>query len=84
MSPPPEFGTQLIGQTEKTLNAILDRLLAGSGLDESQWITLTVTVMNNGSLPAGGSISIGFNATYSGTNTKPAAFALNGVTCAAG
>ena len=52
MSPAPEVGTQLIGQTEKTLNAILDRLLAGSGLDESQWITLTVTVMNNGSLPA--------------------------------
>ena len=25
------FGTQLLGQVEKTLNAILERLLAGSG-----------------------------------------------------
>jgi hypothetical protein len=26
------FGTQLLGQVEKTLNAILGRLLAGSGM----------------------------------------------------
>jgi DNA-binding MarR family transcriptional regulator len=51
MSPPPEFGTQLIGQTEKTLNAILGRLLAGTGLTEPQWVTLTVAVMSGGSVP---------------------------------
>ena len=44
MSAPP-FGTQLIGQTEKTLNAILARLLAGTGLTEPQWVVLTVAVM---------------------------------------
>lgn len=46
MSTVPTFSTQLIGQTEKTLNAILDRLLAGTGLDEPQWVTLTVAVMS--------------------------------------
>jgi DNA-binding MarR family transcriptional regulator len=44
MSSPP-FGTQLIGQTEKTLNAILARILAGTGLNESQWVVLTVAMM---------------------------------------
>lgn len=38
------FGTRLIGQTEKTLNAILNRLLAGSGLTEQHWVALTVTL----------------------------------------
>jgi cellulase/cellobiase CelA1 len=38
----------------------------------------------NGSLPPGASLSLGFNATYSGTNTKPAAFVLNGSSCTTG
>lgn len=38
------FGTRLIGQTEKTLNAILNRLLAGSGVTEPHWVALTVTL----------------------------------------
>jgi DNA-binding MarR family transcriptional regulator len=42
------FSTQLIGQTEKTLNAILGRLLAGSGLTELQWVTLTLAVRGDG------------------------------------
>jgi DNA-binding MarR family transcriptional regulator len=44
MSPNPAFTPQLIGQTEKTLNAILDRHLAGAGLTEPQWITLTLAL----------------------------------------
>ncbi len=44
MSTTPAFSTQLIGQTEKTLNAILGRLLAPTGLTEPQWVTLTVAV----------------------------------------
>jgi hypothetical protein len=36
MSPTPEFGTQLIGQTENTLNAILAHQLAGTSLTEPQ------------------------------------------------
>jgi hypothetical protein len=35
----------------------------------------------NGSLPTGGATSFGFQATFSGTNVKPADFALNGVSC---
>jgi DNA-binding MarR family transcriptional regulator len=50
MSTTPEFGTQLIGRTEKALNAILDRQLAGTGITEPQWVTLTVAVMNAGTI----------------------------------
>jgi hypothetical protein len=50
MSTSPTFSTQLIGQTEKTLNAILDRLLTGTGLDEPQWVTLTIAVTADGPL----------------------------------
>jgi cellulose 1,4-beta-cellobiosidase len=43
-----------------------------------------VTVTNaswNGSLATGGSTSIGANFSYSGTNTAPTAFTVNGVAC---
>jgi poly(hydroxyalkanoate) depolymerase family esterase len=35
-------------------------------------------------IPAGGTVVPGFQATYSGTNARPASFALNGVACAIG
>ncbi|RSM37088.1 cellulose-binding protein [Amycolatopsis balhimycina DSM 5908] len=35
----------------------------------------------NAALPAGGSVSFGLQGTYSGTNTEPTDFALNGVSC---
>ncbi|MFJ5773054.1 glycoside hydrolase family 6 protein [Streptomyces sp. NPDC093094] len=35
----------------------------------------------NGSLATGGSVSFGFQGTYSGSNAVPAAFTLDGVTC---
>ncbi len=50
MSTPPTFGTQVIGQAEKALNAILDRQLAGTGLTEPQWVTLTIAVTSDGSV----------------------------------
>ena len=43
-----------------------------------------ITVTNaswNGTLATGGSASIGANFSYTGTNTAPAAFTLNGTTC---
>jgi DNA-binding MarR family transcriptional regulator len=46
----PPFGAQVIGQTEKALGAILDRQLAGTGLTERQWVTLTVTVASGGAV----------------------------------
>jgi hypothetical protein len=36
------FGPQLIGETEKTLNALLERFLEPTGLTEPQWVTLRV------------------------------------------
>jgi DNA-binding MarR family transcriptional regulator len=50
MSASPTFSAQLLGQTEKAANAILDRLLAGPGLSEPQWITLAITAMSDGTL----------------------------------
>jgi endoglucanase len=46
-----------------------------------------VTVRNagyNGSLGTGGSVTLGFTATYTGTNTDPTAFTLNGTACNGG
>jgi endoglucanase len=44
----------------------------------------SVTVTNaawNGSVPAGASTTFGFNGSYSGTNTAPTAFTVNGTPC---
>jgi cellulose 1,4-beta-cellobiosidase len=38
----------------------------------------------NGSLATGATTTIGFNGTYSGTNTAPTAFTVNGVSCGGG
>jgi cellulose 1,4-beta-cellobiosidase len=38
----------------------------------------------NGSVPSGGSVSIGFNGSFSGSNPKPTSFTLNGVVCNGG
>ncbi|GAA1528331.1 hypothetical protein GCM10009827_051930 [Dactylosporangium maewongense] len=35
----------------------------------------------NGALPAGGTVSIGFNGSYTGTNPRPTAFTVNGAAC---
>ncbi|MGD9155219.1 MAG: glycoside hydrolase family 9 protein [Bacillota bacterium] len=43
-----------------------------------------VTVSNaahNAGIPAGGTVSFGFNISYSGTNAEPTAFTLNGISC---
>jgi hypothetical protein len=44
------FGPQLIGETEKTLNAILRRLLEGTGLTEPQWVTLRLADQLDGTV----------------------------------
>ena len=46
------FGPQLIGETEKTLNALLHRFLEGTGLTEPQWVTLRLAALLDGSLGA--------------------------------
>jgi DNA-binding MarR family transcriptional regulator len=46
----PAFGAALIGQTEKALNAILDRQLAGTGITEPQWVTLSLIMAGGGAV----------------------------------
>jgi len=47
----PTFSPRVIGQAEKTLNAILGQQLAGTGLTEPQWVILTLAVTSG---PAAG------------------------------
>ena len=48
------FGPQLIGETEKTLNALLGRFLAGTELTEPQWVTLRLADLLGGAGGAAG------------------------------
>ena len=48
------FGPRLIGETEKTLNALLRRFLEGTGLTEPQWVTLRLADLLDGSVDADG------------------------------
>lgn len=51
---PTPFGPQLIGETEKTLNALLRRALAGTGLTEPRWVTLRLAGQLDGTVDADG------------------------------
>ena len=43
---------------------------------------VSVTNLNwNASIPSAGTVNVGFNANWSGTNAKPTAFKLNGANC---
>jgi hypothetical protein len=42
------FGPQLIGQTEKALQALLRRALSGTGLDERLWVALRLADQPDG------------------------------------
>jgi hypothetical protein len=53
MSSYPSISTRVIGQTEKTLGAILTRQLAGTGLTEPQWVILTLAVTSGGTVERG-------------------------------
>ena len=46
------FGPRLIGETEKTLNALLVRFLDGTGLTEPQWVVLRLADADGGSAGA--------------------------------
>lgn len=48
------FGPRLIGETEKTLNALLRHFLVGSDLTEPQWVTLQLAIELDGSVDAAG------------------------------
>jgi hypothetical protein len=44
------FGPQLIGETEKTLGAILLRSLEGTGLTEPEWVTIRLADLLDGTI----------------------------------
>ena len=48
MSSYPPLSTQVIGQTESALGALLEPLLADAGLTFQQWLVLTVTTASGG------------------------------------
>ena len=48
------FGPRLIGETEKTLNALLRQFLEGTGLTEPQWVTLRLADLLDGSVDTDG------------------------------
>ena len=52
MSATPVLTPRAIGQAEKTLNAILARLLEGTGLTEPEWVILTLAATSG--VPAEG------------------------------
>jgi hypothetical protein len=51
---PTPFGPQLIGETEKTLGALLRRFLEDTGLTEPRWVTLRVAGVLDGTVDADG------------------------------
>ena len=52
------FGPVLVGQTEKTLQALLCHTLAGTGLSEPEWVTLRLATMVDGQVDRTGLISV--------------------------
>ena len=60
----------------------ITQLWNGSYTQSGSAVTIT-NLSYNGSIPAGGTVSSepGFNGSWSGTNTAPTAFTLNGTAC---
>ena len=48
MSSPPAFSTQVIGQTENALGALMNRVLARTGGTFRQWVALNLTAASGG------------------------------------
>ena len=51
------FGPRLIGETEKTLNAVLRQVLDGTDLDESEWVTLRLSEVLDGTVDGAGLVA---------------------------
>lgn len=61
-------------------NQTISELWNGSYTQSGPNVTVT-NASYNGNLPAGGRVSFGFNASWSGSNPLPTVFTLNGQTC---
>jgi hypothetical protein len=51
------FGPQLIGETAKTLTAVLRHSLEGTGLQEPQWVTLRLAGILDGAVDEDGLVA---------------------------
>ncbi len=51
------FGPRLIGETEKTLNALLRQILDGTGLTEPHWVTLRLADLLDGTVDRSGLVA---------------------------
>ncbi len=65
------FGPQLIGETEKTLNALLRRFLEEPGLTEPQWVTLRLAGLLDRSVDADGLVAAVADRDSSSTLVRP-------------
>jgi len=54
---PASFGPQLIGETEKTLNALLRQALEQPALSEPQWVTLRLADLLDGTVDGPGLVA---------------------------
>jgi cellulase/cellobiase CelA1 len=61
-------------------NQQITNLWSGSYTQTGKSVTVT-NLGYNANIPTGGNVNFGFNASYSGTNAKPASFTLNGAAC---
>ena len=52
------FGPVLVGQTEKTLQALLRQTLTGTGLAEREWVTLRLATMVDGQVDRRGLVAM--------------------------
>jgi hypothetical protein len=61
-------------------NQKITNLWSGSYTQDGAAVTVTNTLYN-AKISANGTVSFGFNISYSGVNTKPIDFILNGASC---
>jgi len=57
MSSPPPLSTQVIGQTENALGALMNRVLARTGGTFRQWVALNLTAVSGGVIGRGQLVS---------------------------
>ena len=62
-------------------NQAVNNLWNGSYTQSGKNVSVTNLGYNNIISANGGTVNFGFNAAYSGTNTNPTSFSLNGVPC---
>ncbi|MCP2163230.1 cellulose binding domain-containing protein [Goodfellowiella coeruleoviolacea] len=68
------------GEHRRGARRRVTQLWGGSHTQQGAEVTVT-NASGNGAIPTGGTVTFGFQAGWTGTNTAPAAFARNGTPC---